>query len=381
MQSYIVAMPVLSTTLSTSPQFPGLEGKGNSSLGAFDKPKSRHQHIQPQPPSSSDNGYFTRTADSEDLSSLFDFDSTLKSDLPKKPAFSKELSFGLNDGWDPLAMLPLSPPDSAAYSDGNWKPFDHYQQTPQNILTQIDPSRARAQYGQTTPPDDEQFNSLETELLLQDQQGHDIMEISPSADELHHKRPSDTVEMTVPPKRVRKSGGRASKKDSLDPSNPEDFRRSKFLERNRVAASKCRQKKKEWTNNLENRARQLQKDNRSLRNIVDSCKEEILFLKGEMLKHNTCSCTEIQEYLKQGAKPFTVKQEPSPVSSAQTTRVGSPSDHAHPQILGYGRQRSRAFSEELSRAQSPSDQALELLLTSQFTQDTSEEGIAQQLCR
>lgn len=377
-------MPIPLTALSASSQLSSLEGKdrGNNYLGPFDKPRGRHQHIQPQPQSSSDHVYPFRTGDSEDLSSLFDFDSPLKSELPKRPGFSKEPSFGLNDGWDSLAMQPLSPPDSAAYSGGNWRAFDQYQQPPHNILTQIDPTRARAQYGQTTPPDDDQFNSLEAELLLQEQQGHNFMDVSSPADKSHHKQASTATETTsVPPKRVRKNGGRSSKKDSLDPSNPEDFRRSKFLERNRVAASKCRQKKKEWTNNLENRARQLQKENKTLHQIVDSCKEEILFLKGEMLKHNTCSCTDIQEYLQRGASNFHVKQEPSPASSVQTTRAGSPSDHAHPQVLGYGRQRSRAFSEELSRAPSPSDQALELLLTSQFTHDTSEEGIAQQVCR
>ena len=360
--------------------------KANTSVGGFDKPKTRHLHIQPQPQSASENVYFPRTSQSEDLSSLFDFDSPLKSEMPKKPGFSKELSFGLSDGWDPLAMQPLSPPDSAAYSNGEWRPFEQYQAPPHNILTHIDPSRSRTQYGQTTPPDDEQLHSFESELLLQDQQGLTYSGGSSTTDEPHRSPSSNAGQSAaLPPKRIRKNGGRASKKESLDPNNPEDYRRSKFLERNRVAASKCRQKKKEWTNNLENRARGLQKENNSLHHIVDSCKEEILFLKGEMLKHSNCGCSEIQDYLQQGAQSYhglsdrQVKKEASPICSVKSTRSESHSDHGHPQTFAYGRSQSRAFSEELSRAQSPSDHNLELLLTSQFTHDTSDEGIAMQI--
>ena len=360
--------------------------KAKTLLGSFDKPKTRHLHIKPQPQTASENAYFPRTSQSEDLSSLFDFDSPLISEMPKKPGLSKELSFGLSDGWDPLTTQPLSPPDSAAYSNSEWRPFEQYQPPPHNILTHIDPSRSRAQYGQTTPPDDEQLHSLESDLMLHDQQGLTYSGGSSTTDEPHHSPSSNAAQSAnLPPKRVRKNGGRASKKEALDPNNPEDYRRSKFLERNRVAASKCRQKKKEWTNNLENRARGLQKENNSLHHIVDSCKEEILFLKGEMLKHSNCNCSEIQDYLQQGAQSYhglpdrQVKKEASPVCSVQSAQSGSHSDHGHPQRLGYGRSQSRAYSEELSRAQSPTDRTLELLLTSQFTNDTSDEGIAMQI--
>ena len=360
--------------------------KANTSHGGSDKSKNRLLHIQPQPQSTLETAYLPRHSQSEDLSSLFDFDSPLKSEMPKKPAFSKELSFGLSDGWDALAIQPLSPPDSAAYSNGEWRPFEQYQPPPHNILTHIDPSRSRAQYGQTTPPDDEQLHSIESELLLQDQQGMAYSDRSSTSDEPHRSPSSNAAQSAnLPPKRVRKNGGRASKKEVLDPNNPEDYRRSKFLERNRVAASKCRQKKKEWTNNLENRARGLQKENTSLHHLLDSCKEEVLFLKGEMLKHSNCGCSEIQDYLQQGAQNYhglpdrQVKKEASPVCSVHSTRSGSHLDHGHPQTLAYGRSQSRAFSEELSRAQSPSDHTLELLLTSQFTNDTSDEGIAMQI--
>ncbi|KAI9882520.1 MAG: 54S ribosomal protein, mitochondrial [Watsoniomyces obsoletus] len=98
----------------------------------------------------------------------------------------------------------------------------------------------------------------------------------------------------------------------------EDSKRSKFLERNRVAASKCRQKKKEWTSQLEIRARalQLQKDQLSL--VVASLKNEVLALKGELLQHDSCGCERIRQYLHREADHLASM--PMPMSSP-TTRV------------------------------------------------------------
>lgn len=358
--------------------------KSRGCPGTIDQKRSRHQYIKPQPQPSSANNYFRRNGASEDLSSLFDFDAPLDApfttDLGKKTTLTSEPSFGLSDGWDPLAQQPLSPPDSAIYPDGNWQPFNSHAQPPHNILSYIDPSRARTQYGQTTPPDDERFDGLDSELLMQEQQEDPFYLENPS-NAVKHKRPSSGTESSARfSKRIRKSGGRGSKNADLDPNNPEDARRSKFLERNRVAASKCRQKKKEWTNDLETRARVLQKDNTSLRHMVDSCKEEILFLKGEMLKHNACSNLEIQDYLQRsvsayhGSSDGNIKQEPSPLHTAPTSPASSPPDHAH----GSG---SRTFLKQSSTRRSVSDHTLERLLTSQFIHDTSEEGIAQRLAR
>lgn len=364
-----------------------IEAKGGGSSGSLNQKRSKHLYIKPQPVLSSGNDSFFHGGPSDDLSTLFDFDSPLNVNATAKPSLSKELSFGLSDGWDPLALQPLSPPDSDVYPTSNWRPFDPHQHAPLNILTQIDPSRARSQYGQTTPPDDEQFTSLDSELLIHERQGNPFYLEDPSnAAEKTDKQSHGGHESSSPPtKRVRKNGGRSSKKASLDPNDPEDFRRSKFLERNRVAASKCRQKKKEWTNNLENRARQLQRDNASLRQMVDSCKEEILFLKGEMLKHSSCRSLEVQDYLQRGNQLFqgscdgNIKQEPSPMCTAPNSRTSSPLHVDQSSPTKYSSNSTRAFSEEPSRRSSVSDETLERLLTSQFVHDTSEKAIAQRL--
>ena len=353
---------------------------------SLDQRRSQHQYIKPQPQVQLANDCLSHGAESEDLSSFFDFDS-LNYNAPRKPENSKEPSFGYKDGRNSSALQPLSPPGSAVYPDSSWQPFGHrQQQAPHNILTHIDPSRARSQYGQTTPPDDEEFNSLDSELLMQERQESFVFPNDKlNASESKCKQPSGAPEMTAPTsKRVRKNGGRGSKRSTLDLSNPEDCRRSKFLERNRVAASKCRQKKKEWTASIESRARQLQKDNTSLHQMIDSCKEEILFLKGEMLKHSACGNSEIQEYLQRGVHSFRglhgveIKQEASSLCTAPPSPALSPSLHAPSNPLDPAVY-DRTFSEEPPRRSSMNDEILEQLLTNHFVQDTSNDGIAQPL--
>jgi hypothetical protein len=75
-------------------------------------------------------------------------------------------------------------------------------------------------------------------------------------------------------------------------------KREKFLERNRVAASKCRQKKKAWTNNLEQRARELASERQMLTAHVAMLRNELLELKCRCLEHTSCNCEQIREYLK-----------------------------------------------------------------------------------
>ena len=76
---------------------------------------------------------------------------------------------------------------------------------------------------------------------------------------------------------------------SDDPPAPIDIKRVTFLERNRVAAFKCRAKKKEWTTELEERARGLKtsKDQHTI--AIASLESELIYLKNEVLRHSDCS--------------------------------------------------------------------------------------------
>ena len=77
-----------------------------------------------------------------------------------------------------------------------------------------------------------------------------------------------------------------------------DNKRKKFLERNRLAASKCRQKKKEWANHLEEQARYLAQENKFLRASVAQLRDECLYLKNFLLStHSECQCVGVKNYL------------------------------------------------------------------------------------
>jgi hypothetical protein len=82
-----------------------------------------------------------------------------------------------------------------------------------------------------------------------------------------------------------------------------DNRRKKFLERNRLAAFKCRQKKKEWASNLEEQARYQAQENKLLRASVAQLRDECLYLKNFLLStHAGCSCAGIKNYLMKEAQ-------------------------------------------------------------------------------
>ncbi|KAJ1935459.1 hypothetical protein EC988_008477, partial [Linderina pennispora] len=82
--------------------------------------------------------------------------------------------------------------------------------------------------------------------------------------------------------------------DNDDSSEEMDEKRRKFLERNRVAASKCRQKKKMWIKELERRAEDATMQNRTLHLAVAQLKEEVIILKTQLLAHRNCGCSAIQ---------------------------------------------------------------------------------------
>ncbi|KAJ2554714.1 hypothetical protein EV175_002502 [Coemansia sp. RSA 1933] len=93
-----------------------------------------------------------------------------------------------------------------------------------------------------------------------------------------------------------------SGRDSIDikDGKTEHERRRKFLERNRIAASKCRQKKKMWVQELERRAEDATMQNRSLHIAVAQLKEEVLILKNQLLAHHSCGCNAVQQYIQNG---------------------------------------------------------------------------------
>ncbi|TID18810.1 Mitochondrial-processing peptidase subunit alpha [Venturia nashicola] len=136
--------------------------------------------------------------------------------------------------------------------------------------------------GQPTPPQD---------LMSQGDSG---AESKPKS----RKRSRTTAE-GGPARKSRKSSNIQLEEEDISHLSLEEIaQRQKFLERNRVAASKCRQKKKEWTNSLEEKARDLQGQREMLVAYVSMLRNELLMLKCKCLEHSDCGCVALRDYLK-----------------------------------------------------------------------------------
>ncbi|XP_065811012.1 cyclic AMP-dependent transcription factor ATF-7b isoform X4 [Labrus bergylta] len=106
---------------------------------------------------------------------------------------------------------------------------------------------------------------------------------SPSGYSLHSE-----TKMVSP---AQPTGGRRRRATEMDP----DERRQRFLERNRAAASRCRQKRKVWVNSLEKKADDLANMNVSLSNEVSLLRNEVAQLKQLLLAHKDCPVTIMQK--------------------------------------------------------------------------------------
>ncbi|KAL4229172.1 Alcohol O-acetyltransferase [Mactra antiquata] len=78
--------------------------------------------------------------------------------------------------------------------------------------------------------------------------------------------------------------------NDMDSSDPES-RRMKFLERNRAAAARCRQKRKRWVQELEQKADDLSSVNNKLCGEIKKLRGEVAHLKTMLLAHKDCPVT------------------------------------------------------------------------------------------
>lgn len=106
-----------------------------------------------------------------------------------------------------------------------------------------------------------------------------------------------------PPKkrRVRKSKPAQVVEDNADPG---DGKRDKFLERNRVAASKCRQKKKVWVSELEDAKQGVERRHAKLRDEYNGLVNEVGELKNMLMSHAGCHNANIDKWIENEAKRF-----------------------------------------------------------------------------
>ncbi|KAI1655680.1 hypothetical protein F4813DRAFT_391530 [Daldinia decipiens] len=81
-------------------------------------------------------------------------------------------------------------------------------------------------------------------------------------------------------------------------------KRTKFLERNRTAATKCRQKKREWVTGLEGTKFELENQHNLLQGEYSDLKNEITQIKSQLMDHSTCNDPNINKWIENEAKRF-----------------------------------------------------------------------------
>jgi hypothetical protein len=79
-------------------------------------------------------------------------------------------------------------------------------------------------------------------------------------------------------------------------------KRARFLERNRQAAFTCRQRKKQWAKDLEDRHRTLERENQNLKLVLVSLKDEFHYLRQQVVSHTTCECSGAREYIHRSSR-------------------------------------------------------------------------------
>ncbi|KAK3855964.1 hypothetical protein Pcinc_037664 [Petrolisthes cinctipes] len=84
--------------------------------------------------------------------------------------------------------------------------------------------------------------------------------------------------------------GERKRRHSSDNEDPVE-KRKKFLERNRAAAIRCREKKKKWIENLSIKYDELGCINQKLQSEVSSLRSEVATLKTMLLQHKDCPVT------------------------------------------------------------------------------------------
>lgn len=201
---------------------------------------------------------------------------------------------------------------------------------PPSLLT----AAAVERYGQVTPPEDLSpaeppreplregsipLDELRNEALFPDHQMQALQDYQPQVaqDEPASKRRrtsrQSSTKASAPPhtQQPQQDGQPPKRKRGRPKSTPQmvehytadgfpfqvSSARQSHLEKNRVAAHKCRQRKKEYINGLEARARDFSTKNKALKENVTMLREEVLSLKNEVLRHAGCGFWAVDEYL------------------------------------------------------------------------------------
>ncbi|KAG0278429.1 hypothetical protein BGZ95_004042 [Linnemannia exigua] len=150
--------------------------------------------------------------------------------------------------------------------------------------------------------------------------------LSPIERNLAPQPPQGKSDVTVKAKKAgqattgRKTGPR---KRSRGQGESPEVKRQKFLERNRMAASKCREKKRLQTLKTISDADEITARNQALHKTLDQLQEEVRLLKNQILCHRDCSCEVIQKFVQSTFDMTPISSTSNSTSISSSTSLSS----------------------------------------------------------
>ncbi|KAL6879298.1 hypothetical protein J3F83DRAFT_768533 [Trichoderma novae-zelandiae] len=124
------------------------------------------------------------------------------------------------------------------------------------------------------------------------------------------QEPPQQQQPLPPPKRKLARRGSAAKREDT-------AQRTKNLERNRIAASKCRQKKKEWVTELEETKQGMEMRHTNLRMEYLTLLDEVTRIKNQLMAHAACNDPNINFWIEKEALRYVERcmDPPAPAAS------------------------------------------------------------------
>ncbi|KAL4779481.1 hypothetical protein BJX76DRAFT_76739 [Aspergillus varians] len=171
---------------------------------------------------------------------------------------------------------------------------------PEETQLDQDSTSYRVRHGQFTPPSD--YSPKNTFSV-------------PSQAYKQAELQSSTEVVSEGPTKRRRGGGTRARggsqgssvraSTSAEPSFPGDDRQEKTRARNRLAASKCRQKKKMQNTQLERKYEYERMRREELTRTVNSLRDAVVEAKNALLAHSECGHESIKTYIERSAKNIT----------------------------------------------------------------------------
>lgn len=181
----------------------------------------------------------------------------------------------------------------------------HMPNSHQHTVVQGRPKSVAARWGQITPPDDSNTSPMSGSKRKDSGQGGLAAE-TPTKPKLDN---SERARIAANSRHARAKKARqpakaetqdAPSETSDEDDNAGDDKREKYREKNRVAAAKCRQKKKENVETLEDKHRNLAAQNNFMKREERKLRDELSQLRTEALNHvpsnGRCGCSPLHSY-------------------------------------------------------------------------------------